>query len=222
MTVTSATTSTSTATSTTNSSTAALSSDYTMFLKLLTTQLQNQDPMNPMDTAQYTQQLVQYSQVEQSIEQNTTLKSILSAMGSSDLSQASSLIGQKVAFDSASTGLGDSPAQWDYTASRSVSSITATITNASGKTVDTRTITPDGLTGSFNWDGTLSTGGTAPAGAYTLTLTGKDSSGSDVDVSVQSVGTVQEVQSSNGTVSLQVNGQSMPLSSVVRVTGKAA
>ena len=51
-----------------------------MFLKLLTTQMQNQDPLSPMDTSQYTQQLVQYSQVEQSIQQNSTLKDILSSL----------------------------------------------------------------------------------------------------------------------------------------------
>ncbi|PNB52618.1 flagellar hook capping protein, partial [Pseudomonas sp. FW305-130] len=53
-----------------------IKADFNMFLKLLTAQMQNQDPLSPMDTSQYTQQLVQYSQVEQSAQQNTTLNSI--------------------------------------------------------------------------------------------------------------------------------------------------
>ncbi|WP_275426750.1 flagellar hook capping FlgD N-terminal domain-containing protein, partial [Enterobacter hormaechei] len=66
-------------------SSTGLNGDFTMFLKLLTTQMQNQDPLSPMDTTQYTQQLVQYSQVEQSMAQTTTLKSILSALGTQNL-----------------------------------------------------------------------------------------------------------------------------------------
>ena len=55
---------------------AKISGDYTMFLKLLTTQMQHQDPLSPMDTAQYTQQLVQFSQVEQAITQTGVLREI--------------------------------------------------------------------------------------------------------------------------------------------------
>src|SRR4051812_13087838 len=96
------------ATTTTDAKTTAASSklnaDFDMFLKLLTTQMQNQDPLDPMDTAQYTQQLVQYSQVEQSIEQTGTLKSLLSAFGTQNLMQASAMIGAQVETTSATSG----------------------------------------------------------------------------------------------------------------------
>ncbi|WPR54578.1 flagellar hook capping FlgD N-terminal domain-containing protein [Streptomyces sp. S399] len=68
--------------------TTGIKADFNMFLKLLTTQMQNQDPLSPMDTSQYTQQLVQYSQVEQSVQQNTTLNSILSNLSNQGLTQA--------------------------------------------------------------------------------------------------------------------------------------
>jgi len=90
---------------------AGLSKDYTMFLKLLTTQMQHQDPLDPMDTSEYTQQLVQYSQVEQSIQQTGALKDILSQLGAQQMSQASSFIGREARFDSAVAGLGTDPAK---------------------------------------------------------------------------------------------------------------
>src|SRR3954468_8082297 len=110
-TVTSATTPT--ATDATTAATSKLGADFNMFIKLLTAQMQNQDPLDPMDTAQYTQQLVQYSQVEQSIQQSGTLKSILSSLGTQNLTQASSLIGHQVETGSGVSGLTDAtPAQW--------------------------------------------------------------------------------------------------------------
>ena len=105
-----------------------LNADFDMFLKLLTTQMQHQDPLDPMDTAQYTQQLVQYSQVEQSIEQTATLKEMLAAFGTQNLMQASALIGAQVETTSPISGLSaTTPAQWTWSAPRDVASMTATI-----------------------------------------------------------------------------------------------
>ncbi|WP_204269743.1 hypothetical protein, partial [Klebsiella michiganensis] len=81
------------------------------------------------DTTQYTQQLVQYSQVEQSMAQTTTLKSILSALGTQNLTQASSLIGRAVEVDSPVSGLTDTrAAQWSWSTPRDAASVVATIT----------------------------------------------------------------------------------------------
>ena len=99
----------------TTAATTKINADFDMFLKLLTAQMQNQDPLDPMDTAQYTQQLVQYSQVEQSIEQTATLKEMLAAFGTQNLMQASSLVGAQVETSSATSGLSAAtPAQWTW------------------------------------------------------------------------------------------------------------
>ena len=207
-----------TSTQTSNSATTGLNADFTMFLKLLTTQMQNQDPLDPMDTAQYTQQLVQYSQVEQSMQQNSTLKDILSGMTSQGLSQASALIGHEVEFDTDMTGLKDKPASWDWTANSKIDKMEVTITDANGKTVETRTVdVDDASSGRFSWDGSLSSGGTAPAGNYVLAVKGLDASGNTVSTSASAVGTVEEVRSINGTVTLGVNGAQFPMDLVARV-----
>ncbi|MBA4456448.1 hypothetical protein FHK99_09055, partial [Cylindrospermopsis raciborskii CS-506_B] len=77
-----------------------LSADLNTFLRLLTTQLQNQDPTQPMDANQLTQQLVQFSTVEQQMNTNTTLQSLLSLQQAGQLGQAAALVGRRVTVES--------------------------------------------------------------------------------------------------------------------------
>ncbi|MFD1961413.1 flagellar hook assembly protein FlgD [Novosphingobium panipatense] len=100
--------------SATAGATSGLLADYNLFLKLLTTQMTNQDPLDPMDTSEYTAQLVQYSQVEQSIQQTGKLDDIMSQLLSQQMAQASSYIGREARFDPPVSGLGDAPARWTY------------------------------------------------------------------------------------------------------------
>lgn len=195
-----------------------LNADFDMFLKLLTTQMQNQDPLDPMDTSEYTQQLVQYSQVEQSIEQTTTLKSILASLGTQNLTQASSLLGKLVEADSATAGLtAEVPAQWSWEADRGVASLTATITDAKGRVVDTRTVEANGASGALQWDGLTATGKQMDPGSYTVALVAKDASGTQVPVTAHAVGVVSDVQLENGNVTLSVNGEKVSTSALVRI-----
>jgi flagellar basal-body rod modification protein FlgD len=206
------------AAATQSAATSKLGADFNMFLKLLTAQMQNQDPLDPMDTAQYTQQLVQYSQVEQSIEQTTTLKSMLSAMGTQNLTQASSLVGRQVETDSATSGLSAAtPAQWTWSAPREVASMTATIKDDKGRIVETRSMEGGASAGSMVWDGTTSTGRTMGAGNYTIELKGLDANGNDVAVTPHAVGKVTDVQLANGNVQVTVNGQTVNAADLVRI-----
>lgn len=198
--------------------TTGIGADFTMFLKLLTTQMQNQDPLSPMDSAQYTQQLVQYSQVEQSVQQSGTLKDILASLSKQDMAQASGFIGRAAEFDSAISGLGDKPASWTYSSPRAMTSGTMSISNAAGTVVDTRTVSLTGTTGSYSWDGTLADGTKAVAGAYTLSLVAQDAAGQAVPVTIHSLGTVGGVNSRNGVLSLGVNGVPMSIDSLISLT----
>src|ERR1700748_2840526 len=84
------------ASSATDSSMQQLSGNFDTFLQLLTTQLQNQDPTSPMDTNQFTQQLVEYSQVEQQIDTNTNLQSLITQGGTQNAAYAPSYLGKNV------------------------------------------------------------------------------------------------------------------------------
>ncbi len=192
-----------------------IGADFNMFLKLLTTQMQNQDPLSPMDSAQYTQQLVQYSQVEQTVQQSSTLKDILASLTNQTMAQASGFIGKDAEFNSAVAGLGTKPASWTYSANAVVTSGKMEITNAAGTLVDTRTVTLDGRRGSYSWDGTLASGGRAPTGAYTLSMTAQNAAGATVPVTIRSVGTVGGISAQNGGISLDVNGAQLPINVLV-------
>ena len=199
---------------------AQLTANFDMFLKLLTTQMQNQDPLDPMETSEYTQQLTQYSQVEQSIQQTAALKDILAALSTQDLAQSSNFLGQRAEIDSATAGLSDQrPAQWTWRADRSIQSLTATIADARGRVVETRELDPSSA-GAFAWDGSLSAGGTAPDGGYTLSLSALDAAGQRVPVTVSSTGIVDEVATRNGAVMLGINGYSFPTAALIRVVAE--
>jgi len=189
--------------------------DFNMFLKLLTTQMQNQDPLKPMDSTAYTQQLAQFSQVEQTVKQTGALADILAQLTTQNMAQASAFIGRDATFDSQVAGLSAAtPAHWGYSAPAGAT-LTGTITDASGVTVATVDLDP--AEGDLQWDGALSDGRTAPAGAYTLKVAGTDASGQSVSVGITSIGRVNEVLGSGGSVTLGVNGVQQPLGSLHRL-----
>ncbi|MCC6481172.1 MAG: flagellar hook assembly protein FlgD [Sphingobium sp.] len=197
---------------------AKLSSDYTLFLRLLTTQMQNQDPLSPMDSSQYTQQLVQYSAVEQSIQQTGALKDILARLSAQDMMQASALIGKLADYDGAQAGLGaGAPASWSWSFEGTPASLTAVISDASGHVIERRSLSPD--TRALRWDGALSSGGTAAPGGYALALDAKDASGNMLAARIGASGLVGSVsRADDGAVTLMVNGATVPLSAVRNFT----
>jgi len=198
-----------------------IGADFDMFLKLLVTQMQNQDPLNPMDSTEYTQQLAQYSQVEQTVQQTGTLKDILARLSTQDMSQAAGFIGKEAVFASAVSGLSGSPASWTYTADKVLTTGTVTITDASGAKVFTQALGQPGATGKFSWDGTLADGTKAPDGAYTLSIRGVDAAGAAAAVAVNSTGIVTDVSARNGVLSLGVNGVPMSVDTLVRLAAGA-
>lgn len=196
-------------------SSSGLLTDYNLFLKLLTTQMTNQDPLDPMDTSEYTAQLVQYSQVEQSIQQTGALGDILSQMLSQQMAQASSYIGREARFDSPVAGLGtDSPARWTYYVDGTPGTITATVKDAKGVTVATVDLKPDAQ-GSYAWDGKQTNGTKAPAGAYTLSVAAADASGAKLNTTINSIGVVDDVVTDGSSILLGVNGIRLSASGLV-------
>lgn len=218
MTLVSSATAPTTAQGATDAASSKLTADYNLFLKLLTTQMQNQDPMNPMDSAQYTQQLVQYSQVEQSITQNKTLNSILSGLNMTSLTTSSSMIGQPVQLDSDKAGLSaTAPAQWEWSAPNAITKLTATLTDAKGTKVDTFNLDVKGTSGQFSWDGTTSTGTKYTDGLYQLTLSGTTDAGAKITTTAKATGKVTDVQMLNGAPVVSVNGAQYPTSMILRI-----
>src|ERR1700741_426974 len=138
MDVTSATSAASAATSTASQAADAsksLSSNFDTFLTLLTTQLQNQDPLQPMDSNQFTQQLVQFSQVEQQINSNKNLESLIALSKARSATDAVSYLGKTLTLTDGTAALMDGHANWAYSLENSASSATLYVKNMHGDVV---------------------------------------------------------------------------------------
>ena len=191
--------------------------DFNMFLKLLTTQMQNQDPLDPMKASEYTQQLAQYTQIEQTVQQSGTLKEILARLSSQDVAQASGLIGRDAIFASTTAGLGAGAAAWTYELPAAGRNIVASIANSNGKVVATRSLA-DGTGGAFAWDGQLANGSRAADGAYVLSIEASDATDKKLPVTILSTGRVSDVTMVNGAPALGINGVALPVASLVKVS----
>ncbi len=187
------------------------------FLQLLTTQLQNQDPMNPMDSDQFTQQLVEYSQVEQQINTNTNLQTLISLQQGGAASGAVSYLGKTVSVTNGNASLTDGAASWNYTLAAQSSDTTLTVTNASGQTVYTGAGSTASGSNTFDWNGQDSSGNQLPDGVYTLAVSAAASDGSAVQTSVSSTGVVSEVNMSGSTPELIIGSMAVPISQVATV-----
>lgn len=166
-----------TGTSTTNASSQTLSADMNTFLTLLTTQLKYQDPLDPMDTAEFTNQLVQYSAVEQSIQTNAKLDSLLSLNISNLGAQAVSYIGKTAQVLGDVMPLENGKAKATYTFDKDVLSSTVTVKDMNGKVVYTASGEVTSGTHEFTWDGKDKDGNQLDDGAYQIIVSSKVASG---------------------------------------------
>src|SRR5205809_484271 len=179
--VSAAATSSSSSTSTkASTATTGIADNFQTFLTLLTTQLKNQNPLDPLDTNQFTQQLVQFAGVEQQLKSNDQLKSLIDIEKSAQATQALIYVGNTVAVDGSTTQF-DGSATWNLKAPKGTNA-TVTITNSTGQTVYSGKFTLTDSNSSFVWDGKGNDGTQYPAGDYKLTATGTDSSGKDVAI----------------------------------------
>lgn len=158
----------------TSLSRAKLSDNFDTFLTLLTAQLANQDPLNPVDSAQFTQQLVQYSQVEQQIGTNEKLASLLTQSQAAGSASAVSFIGKTAVFTNDVTLLSDGSAKWTYDTTGATSDVKISVRDASGKEVYSETRALKTGDQSFEWNGKDSSGRTMTDGPYRLVVTATD------------------------------------------------
>ncbi|HEY4029460.1 MAG TPA: flagellar hook capping FlgD N-terminal domain-containing protein [Caulobacteraceae bacterium] len=164
---------TNTTNTTVNSGQIQLSSDYNTFLQLLTTQLKNQDPLSPMDTNTFTQQLVEMNGVQQQLQTNSLLQTLVNQ--SSGAGPAVNLIGKQIQSNSSSVTFSGG-ADWKYDLGGAAAAATLNVTDSSGKVVWSQKA-PDLTSGQhdFAWDGSTLSGGKVTAGTYTLNITATDS-----------------------------------------------
>ncbi len=199
---------------------ANLNVSYTTFLTLLTTQLKNQDPTSPLDTNQFTQQLVQMTGVQQQLLSNELLQTLVNQSGGSGgVSQAVGLIGKSVRATGDTAVLGGGQAGWSYDLPSDATAATLTVSNAAGHTVWSGPASDLGKgRHDFTWNGKDSTGAQqSDGGAYKLTVSATGSSGAALDTSTEVRGVVGSVETVNGTAVLNIGKSQVPFTNVVSV-----
>ena len=198
-----------------------LSTGYQTFLTLLTTQLKNQDPTSPLDTNQFTQQLVQMTGVQQQLLSNQLLQQLVSQSGGSGgAAGAVGLIGKTVTASQDTATLTGGKVAWSYDLDKAASAATLTVKNAAGSIVWSGSA-PDLSAGdhAFNWNGQDSAGRQlGDGGAYTLSIAASDASGAAITATPQITGVVGAVQTANGQTVVQIGGATAPVSSITSVS----
>jgi flagellar basal-body rod modification protein FlgD len=193
-----------------------IAGNFNEFLTLLTTQLQNQNPLDPLDTNQFTQQLVQFASVEQEINMNTQLQTLVSLQQTAQDTQALAFVGQTVTVNGATAALADGQAQWTYNPT-SPATATFTVSNSSGQTVFTQSGTVQPGSQQFTWNGIGNNGQQNPPGNYTLNITATDTSGQSAAIPTTVTGVVTSVDVSKNPPLLNVGGQNFTVSQIVNV-----
>ena len=213
-------TSNSTASSTSNAvNNGEIASNFTQFLQLLTTQLQNQDPLSPMDTNQFTQQLVMFAQVEQQLKSNASLSTLVSLQQSAQATSALQMVGATVVVNGATVKMANSSANWTVTASKPATA-TISITDSTGQTVYTSKSAVNSGANTFTWDGRGNDGKLWPDGNYTLTATAVDASGQSTTLSTQVEAKVASVDLTQSPPLLSINGQSYSMDQLQQIVAR--
>jgi flagellar basal-body rod modification protein FlgD len=195
--------------------TTGIADNFQTFLTLLTTQLQHQNPMDPLDTNQFTQQLVQFAGIEQQLKSNEQLKSLVEIEKGAQATQALVYVGNTVAIDGSKAQF-DKSATWNFNSEQDTTA-KITITNSAGQTAYSGNFNLKKGGSSFVWDGKGNDGVQWPAGTYTLTATGTDSKGNNVAISTEVQGVVDSVDLTSSPPLLSIGGQSYTTDKIKRV-----
>ena len=207
----------------TDAASTQLSKDFNEFLILLTTQLQNQDPLSPMDTTEFTNQLVAFAGVEQQINTNQKLDSLVSLGLGNALGSAQSYIGKEISYISSEFTHSDTPSKIRY--SMGANSVTSKISiyDESGKMIYSADAAKSAGVHEFIWDGSLTSGGKAGPGTYEVKIDALDINGQAVQATSVVSGVVRGTETQNGQIYLLVGERAVALSNVLNTnTGNNA
>ena len=196
---------------------ATLAGNFQTFLTLLTTQLQNQNPLDPLDTNQFTQQLVQFAGVEQQLKTNDSLSQLVTLQQTTQATQALGFVGKTAVVDGTTATMTSSSATWHLNVPTNAT-VDISIANSSGQTVFTGKYTAGAASDvPFTWNGQGNDGTQWPDGKYTITATGKDVAGNNVGIAAQVQGTVSSVDLTQSPPLLTIAGQTYTVNQIQRI-----
>ena len=206
----------STGTSVTGSALAQLGANFNQFLQLLLTQVQNQDPTAPTDTTSFTTELVQFTGVQEQVNTNSSLSQLIGLQQSSQVLQGNGLVGHETTVTANQISLqnGTGALSFNATAGQTVA---ISIVNAAGSPIYDTTLTANGGSNTWTWNGTDSTGAKVPDGAYNVAVETASSNGNATPLAFGVIGTATGVSTSGTTTQLQLGALSVNLSALQSV-----
>ncbi|MEO6842668.1 MAG: flagellar hook capping FlgD N-terminal domain-containing protein [Bradyrhizobium sp.] len=191
-----------------------IAGNFQSFLTLLTTQLQNQNPLSPLDTNQFTQQLVEFAGVQQQLNTNDSLATLVSLQKTTQSTEALTYVGKTAVVTGNTATMTNSKAGWELSVP-TASNMDITIASSTGQTVFSGTYAVSaGNNQPFAWNGQGSDGTQYPDGNYTLTATAKDSNGNTVAITSAIEGTVSSVDLTQSPPLLTIGGQTYTVNQV--------
>ncbi len=209
---------------TASSALSSIAGNFNSFLTMLTTQLQNQDPSSPMSSDTFTSELATFAGVQQQVNTNTNLSTLISLNQDSQVTADTSLVGEKATFSGPQIPLQSGNGSISFTTT-SAEPIAIAVTDASGNVVRTVQETSTAGSNSWSWDGKDDAGNALPDGAYGVAVETQDTSGNTRAVAFSGTGTITGVSKSTTGVSLQMGTDSVDMtnvSSIVAATPAAA
>jgi len=188
--------------------------DFNSFLTLLTTQLKYQDPTSPMDSTQFTQQLVQFTSVEQQVKQNVNLEAMLAAQQTMQVASAANYIGKTVEAGGTSVVLRDGQAPIEYSLDRLAREVSIVIKDSAGTEV--RKLVGNTGSGSqrITWDGRTNGGTRVPDGTYSFTVTANDTNGQKMTPQTGLTAKIDAFEVAGSTIILRAADRRIPITDV--------
>lgn len=195
-----------------------LANDFNSFLKLLTTQLANQDPLEPLDADQFTRQLVQFSGVEQSIKTNTMLEELVGLVRADQFSRGIDYLGATVDAEAGTVRLGsEQQAQIRYGLAADAGQVAIRVRDETGMLVFQGAGDPSAGQHSIPWDGRDALGNRLPDGLYRAEVTATDASGQAMPVATTIRGVVDGVETQGERLLLSVDGVLVGTDQITRI-----
>jgi flagellar basal-body rod modification protein FlgD len=193
-----------------------IAGNFQTFLTLLTTQLKNQNPLDPLDTNQFTAQLVQFAQVEQQLKSNTQLGALVSLQQTAQNTAALEFVGQTVDVAGTTSALSNGKATWQMAVPKPATG-TITIKSATGQQVYSGSYSMNAGNQPFVWDGKDASGLQWPDGNYTISVTAQDAGGQPVAIPTAIEAVVDSADLTQTPPVLSIAGQDYTLDKIKRV-----
>lgn len=190
------------------------------FLQLLLTQLENQNPLDPVDTNEYTQQLVQYSSLEQQINTNVKLDDLITAYQETSNLNAFSYMNNRVQIETNMTSVQDGVADWQYYLSDDAKAVNITVRDSSGRTVHSENLSAqDAGTYAFSLNAEDANYDVKEGDVLTMTISATDAEGAKIAYSTMTEVVVDGVETSDDGIILRAGGLTFETTDINKILG---